>query len=179
MMNEKGIISLTAICIMLIVSLMIAGMSNIAARQADITRYYKLENHLQCAADSAFNETVAKLSKDSTYGGKLLTDENIESKYDFPSKYPNYTDNLKMNDITVNICIRKIHLKTEQSPNSNEDTHYFRIIIITLAEKENYNYEKYSIYKRVFGYMERTRIRNRETNDIVYEDEYKFKEYLY
>ena len=178
-MNEKGIISLTALCIMLIISLMIAGMSNIAARQADITRYYKLENQLQCASESAFNKIIAELSKDSTYGGKLLTDDNIESRYDFSISYPDCTDNFKINSATVNAYIRKIHTKIARSPNSNEDTHYFRILIITLAEKENYNYNKYSVYKRVFGYMERKRVRNRETNDIVYEDEYKFKEYLY
>ena len=179
MINEKGIISLTALCMMLIVSLMIAGTSNIAARQADITRYYKLENQLQCAADSAFNEVVAKLSQDSTYSGKLRTDDNIEDHSNSSSNNPDYSGKFIINDVTVNIYIRKIHFKTEHSPNSNEDTHYFRMIIMSLAEKENYNYGKYSVYKRVFGYLERKRVRNRETNDIVYEDEYKFKEYLY
>ena len=179
MHNEQGIISLAALCIMLIVSLMIAGVSNIAARQADITRYYRVENQLHCAADSVFIETVAKLSQDSTYDGKLMTDDNIERMYNFYIGNPDYTNKFAMSDITVNMYLRKIHIKTEQSPNPNEDTHYFRIIIMTLAEKENYNYGTYSIYKRVFGYMERKRIRDRETNDIVYEDEYKFKEYLY
>ena len=178
-MNEKGIISLAALCMLLVISLIIAGMSNIAARQADITRYYKIETQLQCAADSAFNKTIAKLLQDSTYDGNLSKDDDIESRYNFSISYPDYADNFTTNGITTNIYLRKIHLRTEQSPNAEEDTHYFRIIIMSLAEKENYNYDKYSVYKRVFGYMERKRIRNRETNDIIYEDEYKFKEYLY
>lgn len=158
---------------------MIAGISNIAARQADITRYFKTETELQCAADSAFNEMVVKLLQDSTYGGNLQTDDDIESKIYFTVKEFDYTDNFKINGISTDVYIKKIHIKTENSPNVEEDTHCFRIMIMALAEKENYNYGKYAVYKRVFGYIEKKRIRNRETNDIIYEDEYKFKEYLY
>ena len=164
---------------MLIISLIIAGISNIAARQADITRYFKIETQLQCAADSAFNKTIAKLLQDSTYDGNLSKDDDIESRYNFSISYRDYTDKFTINSITTNVYIRKIHIRIEQSPSAEEDTHYFRIIIMSLAEKENFNYNKYSVYKRVFGYMERKRIRNRETKDITYENEYKFKEYLY
>ena len=44
---------------MMILAISIATMKNIAARQADIVRYYKLENDLQSAAESYFNEVVA------------------------------------------------------------------------------------------------------------------------
>ena len=179
MINEKGIVSLTALCMMLIISLMIAGVANVAARQADITRYFKFENQLQNVAESAFNETVVKLLKDSTYGGKLRTDDDIENKYDFTVTSPDCTDTLNIDDIIANVYIKKFHVRIENSPTPDEDTHYFRVMIISLAEKENYHYNKYSVYRRVFGYIEKKRIRNRETNDIIYEDEYKFKEYLY
>ena len=178
-MNERGIISLTALCMMFILALMIAGTANIAARQADMTRFFKVETQLQNAAESAFNETVVKLLKDSTYNEHLRDDTDIESKNRFNVTDPDWTNELYINDIKVNVYLKKYHIKTEHSPNNDEDTHCFRIVIMTLAEKDNYNNGQYPVYRSVYGYLERKRIRNRDTNDIVYENDYEFKEYLY
>lgn len=64
-MNERGIISLTALFMMMILAIAIATVKNIAARQADIVRYYKLENELQAAAESYFNEVVANFDNNN------------------------------------------------------------------------------------------------------------------
>ena len=64
-MNERGIISLTALFMMMILAIAIATVKNIAARQADIVRYYKVENELQAAAESYFNEVVANFDNNN------------------------------------------------------------------------------------------------------------------
>ena len=154
MMNEKGIISLTALCIMLIISLMIAGVSNIAARQADITRYYKIENELQILADSYFNMMLADISG------------NFE-KYktmDFDTKAKVYSANVYGNEAKVTINIKKS--KTHE-----------KIIIMTLAELPSYNSGKYSVYKRVLGYISvRKKIDEEDSGEYEFN---KFEGYIY
>ena len=126
-MNERGIISLTALCMMLILSIAIATVRNIAARQADIVKYYRLENELQSAAESYFNEVVANLSQNAK-----CYEDNPPSLRSFP---------IKSFDEQANVTI---YLR---NPNNNE------IIIMSLAEIPNYHYDEYSVYKKVVGYM--------------------------
>ena len=153
-MNEKGIISLTALCVMLILSLMIAGASNIAARQADITRYYKVENELQNLADSHFNMMLADISG------------NFE-KY----KKMNFDTSPKIYPATVYGREAKVTVYLKKS------AAYEKIVIMTLAELPNYNYGKYSVYKRVLGYISVKKKLDEENNEEYEFD--KFEGYIY
>lgn len=153
-MNEKGIISLTALCIMLILSLMIAGTSNIAARQADITRYYKVENELQNLADSHFNMMLADISG------------NFEKykKMDFDTTPKIYSATIQGREAKVTVYLKKSVV-------------YEKILIMSLAELPNYNYDKYAVYKRVLGYIS-VKKKIDEDNNEEYEFD-KFEGYLY
>ena len=153
-MNEKGIISLTALCMMLILSLMIAGVSNIAARQADITRYFKIETELQNLADSYFNMMLADIS------GNFENYKTMEFDTT-PKVYP----------ATIYGKEAKVTVYLEKS------TTYEKIVIMTLAELPNYNYGKYSVYKRVLGYISVKKKLDEENNEEYEFD--KFEGYLY
>ena len=177
-MNERGIISITALCMMLILSMMIAAVANMSARQADITRYIKLEYQLQCAADSSFNEIITTLATDSSYGGKIPSDDDLTDIF-YLSVIPDYSGTSEINGIPVSIYLKKYHFKNEYTPTADEDMHYYRIFIITIAEKANYNYNKYSSYQSVYGYMERKFTTTHGTNEIVDDGKYEFKGYLY
>ena len=153
-MNEKGIVSLTALCIMLIISLMVAGVSNIAARQADITRYYKIETQLQNLAESHFNMMLADISG------------NFEKykKMDFDTSPKVYSAKIYDQEAIVTIYMNK--------SKRNE-----KIAIMALAELPNYTYGKYSVYRRVLGYVSVKKKADGEDND-EYEFN-KFEGYLY
>ena len=153
-MNEKGIISLTALCIMLIISLMIAGVSNIAARQADITRYYKVEIELQNLADSYFNKKLADIA------GDFERYKNM----DFDTTPEIYSKTVYGREARVTVYMNK----------SKADE---KIVIMTLAELPNYNNGKYAVYKRVLGYIS-VKKKIGEENNEEYEFN-KFEGYLY
>lgn len=154
-MNERGIISLTALCIMLILSLSIAGMSNIAARQADITRYFKVETELQNLADSYFNMKVADISSNF---------ENYKTMDFATTPEVHNVTTINGHEATVTVYMDKS--KT-----------YKKIVIMALAELPNYNYGKYAVYKRVLGYISVKKKIDEENNE-EYEFN-KFEGYLY
>ena len=85
---------------------------------------------------------------------------------------------MTVNDIKVTLYLKKYQFTPSSS---DESTHCFRIVIMTLAEKENFNLGKYSAYRRVFGYMERTGTLNPETGELDYDGDgkYKFRGYIY
>ena len=146
-MGEKGIVSLTALCIMLIISLMVA-------RQADITRYYKIETQLQNLADSHFNMMLADISG------------NFEKykKMDFDTSPKVYSAKVYDQEAMVTIYIDK-------------SKRYEKIVIMALAELPNYTYGEYSVYRRVLGYVSVKKKTDGENND-EYEFN-KFEGYLY
>ena len=127
-MNERGIISITALCMMMILAMMIASVANIAARQADITRYIKLETQLQCAADSSFNEIITTLATDSSYGGQIPSDDDMLI---YPIMYQYYSSVTKVNNIPVSIYLRKYYFKTESTPTADEVRNWY----VPLIEK--------------------------------------------
>lgn len=133
-MNERGVISLTALFMMLILATTIATVKNVAARQTDIVRYYQVENELQAAAESAFNEVVANLSKNAECYGKF---NNSNKKIIIPFEVLSKKSNRL---IKVDVSLRK-------AVNSK------KIVIKSLAELQNYNYVNYSIYRKIMGYM--------------------------
>ena len=150
MMNERGFISLTAIFMMFLLSITIVGVLNMAMNQADITRYYKVETKLQNAAESVFNEFVYNLSINDKYYGEAIYDGWV------------HNFNSSANDIPV-----KVYIKT----NNN------KIAIMAVAEISNYRYGLQPVYKRVYGYMEKTSVES-DDNENAEEYHYEFKEYL-
>ena len=189
-MNERGFISITALLIMFIIAIMIAGMGNFAARQADITRNFKVETELQCAAESTFYEAALELINDpdlsSNINGyvkqgwsteaELLNRENLHEDIKFVEAY---RDKKISEDLIVHIYLRKYKKELADLSNDEQVVNNFMIVIMTLAEKTNYSF-KQSAYKKVYGYLSRIVKVNRETKDIDYEDgHYKFKEYFY
>ena len=159
-MGEKGIISLTALCIMLILSLMIVGVSNIAARQADITRYYKIENRLQNLADSYFNMTIANMSRDF-------------ERY----KYMNFDKISEVHSATIKYEQEELEAIVTVYVSKTKEVEKDVIVIMALAELPNYNYGKYAVYKRVLGYIS-VKKKIDEDNNEEYEFD-KFEGYLY
>ena len=189
-MNERGFVSITALLFMFIIAIMILGMSNFAARQSDITRNHKVEMELQCAAESAFNEAAMELINDpdlsDNISGYIKQDWTTEvelinrESWNANSKFIDACRDKKISeDLTVHIYLRKYKKELKNLSNDEQVVNNFMIVIMTLAEKTNYNFNK-SAYKKVYGYLSRTVKVNRETKDIDYEDEhYKFKEYFY
>ena len=189
-MSERGFVSITALLLMLIIAIMIAGMGNFAARQADIMRNFKVETELQCAAESTFNEAALELINDpdlsSNINGYVKQDWiteaeliNKESLYANLKHVDAYRDKKISEDLTVHIYLRKYKKELENLSNDKQVVNDFMIVIMTLAEKTNYSFNR-SVYKKVYGYLSRTVKVNRETKDIDYEDgHYKFKEYFY
>lgn len=160
-MRQKGIISLTALCMLVILALMIMTVQNIVARQADIVRLYKVENQLQLAAEKAIDITATSLIEDSTYNGHLLTDEEIKNKNIWKVNTSDYVDKIYVNDISVHVYLYKYKY------NSNDGTNII-ILIATLAEMENFTFGKHSVYRKMSGYIEK-----------IKDDAYQFKGYIY
>ena len=154
-MNERGIASLTALCIMLVLAIAIAAVKNIAARQADIVRYYRLENELQVVAESYFNETVANFSKDV----ELCKNLNNSSKLLI-------SNNISINDLDVK---RSAQVKVYSRKFDDGD----KILILSIVELPNYNYGNYTVYGKVSGYMIRI------IDDATEDEKYEFKGYFY
>ncbi len=184
-MNERGIITLTALCVMFLLAITIAGISNIAARQADITRYYQIESKLRDAAESAFNRTVEKIVNDTdsqhTYNGNLWTDTKVENwSYSWDKIKINPSEEIDIDDVKIKVYLRKYKITLYDNPNAGEYTNKLRIVILIYAEMNNFTQGNYPLYKKVYGYMERNVIRQRETDNLVNQDEnYKFKRYIY
>ncbi len=65
-MNERGVASLTAILILMMLSYLIRGTIISAQNYADMSRNFELENRLQLAAESAFEVECNKLCNDET-----------------------------------------------------------------------------------------------------------------
>ena len=161
-MNERGIISsTTALFVMLILTISIATVKNIAARQADIVRYYRIENELQAAAESHFNEFVANLSKDSAYYGKL----------DIKGQLKEHKVTLKSSNEQANVTV---YLKRSNT--------YKKILIMSLAELPNYSQNSSNIYKKVVGYMSLVPSSTTPDSDADIspeEENYEFTGYIY
>ena len=156
-MNERGIISLTALCMMLVLSLSIAGVANMAARQADMVRYSRLENQLQNLAESYFNMKLAEIS------GNFAEYENM----DFDTTPKIYS--VKINESSTQIIEAKVTIYMKKSKPHEV------IVIMALAELPNYIHGKYSAYRSVAGYVS---VKKSEDNGDKYEFD-KFKGYLY
>ena len=151
-MNERGIISLTALCMMFMISIAILTVTKIAERQADIVSLYRFENKLQNLAESSFNETIYNFEN-----GLLSYDEDfiIEPAYENRIR----VDSKIIDDRTVQI--------TTYVKKSGKI-----LVVMTLAEIQNYFYNAEAAYHRVAGYMEQ--IETEETED----ERYEFKSYI-
>ncbi|MBR1729318.1 MAG: hypothetical protein IJ728_07330 [Selenomonadaceae bacterium] len=151
-MNERGIISLTALCMMFVISIAILTVTKIAERQADIVSLYRFENKLQNIAESSFNETIYK------FENGLISVEN----FNYDSDYGNRT---------------LISSKNLDDGQAVKITTYVKksgkiLVVMTLAEIQNYFYNSEAAYHRVAGYMEQ--IETVETED----ERYEFKSYI-
>jgi len=191
-MNERGFVSIVAMFIMLILTMAIAGMNSLAARQADITRNFKTETKLQNAAESVFNKVAVELINDpeleKNYGGytkngwsteKELLTRNF-GKYGPIEAYNEEIINSGNDTIKVSIYLRKFRKKIDSLSTTDKTTYEFMIVIMTLAEIENYNFN-YSVYRKAYGYLGRKVIFNKMTGEIDKENsekEYQFREYV-
>ena len=164
-MNEQGIISLTALCMMMILAISIATMKNIAARQADIVRYYKLENELQSVAESHFNEVVANISENADAYGELSTAPS------YPKTFARSVLLKNGKTINVTISLRKVTIYKGDSTQK-------KIFIMSLAELKNYNYGEYSVHRRVIGYMSELQSTISIESDVE-DEKYEFTGYIY
>ena len=158
-MNERGIISLTALCVMMVLAISIATMKNISARQADVVRYYKLENELQSVAESHFNEVVANISENAEAYGELPTAPS------YPKTFSRSESLANGKTINVTIILRKVTIYKGDSTKK-------KIFIMSLAELKNYNYGEYSVHRRVIGYMS-------ELQSDIEDEKYEFTGYIY
>ena len=151
-MNERGIISLTALCMMFVISIAILTVTKIAERQADIVSLYRFENKLQNIGESSFNETIYK------FENGLISVEN----FNYDSDYGNRT---------------LISSKNLDDGQAVKITTYVKksgkiLLVMTLAEIQNYFYNSEAAYHRVAGYMKQ--IETVETED----ERYEFKSYI-
>ena len=145
---------------MVILSISIATVKNIAARQADIVRYYRIENDLQAAAENGFNEVVANLSKNAKYYDPL----------------DNNTKYLKSKNVVINDHSITVKLYAKKAVNSK------KIFIMSLAQLPTYNYDKYPIYKKIVGYMSAktpNNLNDESTVDQNEDEKYEFTGYIY
>ena len=166
--NERGFASLAAVFIMLIISLTIMSMTNIAARQGEIFNIDRQEVVLQNAAESAFYEVTAHLENDFEYYG---TFENS-------STYVKAV-NLTINNIPVEVLMKKYDKSINKFPNDDLKTNFSIIAIRTFATAKNIKNNDYNIYKRVYGYMKRIEIVDKKTGEVIEADKnYEFAEYL-
>ena len=161
-MNERGIISLTALCVMFMLSITIAGVSNLAARQADIIRYYQIESKLQNLAESYFNMAISNLTKNCHFYGNLYVN------FDNMTSEAHVYDDINIDDMNAKVTIY-IKRNSKSAPS--------RVLaVMALAEIPGYNYNKYPVYRRVCGRMEM----NPDTlDDDDNNDKYEFKSYIY
>ena len=193
-MNERGAVSLVALFVMLIITMNIAGMNNFSVRQADITQNYKTETELQNAAESVFNNVTAEIINDpdlknnSEYTklnwkleNDILNTNVTESGEASTFKYVN-SDYL--NDIIkVSVYLKKYNKKINGSLETNNSKYEHMIVIMAIAEKENYNFNR-SVYKKVYGYLTRKVVSTQDDNGIITEDDnesekhYQFKGYF-
>ena len=95
MKNESGFATLIAILMMLMISMTIMSVTNLAARQSQIYSYSRQELKLQNAAESAFNEVVAHLTYNDEYYGA-------------------YSSNFKSFDLSVDNVNIKIFLRRRE-----------------------------------------------------------------
>ena len=191
-MNERGFISIVAMFIMLILTMAIAGMNSLAARQTDITRNFQTETALQNAAEGVFNKVAVELINDpdleKNYSGYIKdgwSTEEILLRRNFGKVGPieaykeeniNYGDNT----IKVSVYLRKFRRKIDSLSTNEIITYEYMIDIMTLAEIENYNFNN-SVYRKAYGYLGRKVIFNKVTDEIDEENsehEYKFREYV-
>ena len=137
---------------MFVISIAILTVTKIAERQADIVSLYRFENKLQNIAESSFNETIYK------FENGLISVEN----FNYDSDYGNRT---------------LISSKNLDDGQAVKITTYVKksgkiLVVMTLAEIQNYFYNSEAAYHRVAGYMEQ--IETVETED----ERYEFKSYI-
>ncbi len=148
-MNQHGIISLSALCMMFVLAMAIATVSNFAARQADIVKFFKIENELQFAAEDCFNEVINNLSSNQNHYGELA---------DNTPKIFELNRNLNGRNMKLTICLRKFVADK-------------KIVVMILIDVPNYNHGTHSFYKKIYGYM--SAVEDSE------DEKYKFKGYFY
>ena len=164
--NENGFASLAAIFMMSIIALTIMSMTNIAARQSEIFYIDRQELKLQNAAESAFYEVTAQLENNFEYYGTLGSGD-VKAI------------NFNINDVPVEVLLRKHDKTVENFPKDKINTKYSIIAIRSLATAQNNKYKGYNVYKRVYGYMKRVEIVDGNSDEVIEVDQnYEFTEYL-
>lgn len=153
-MNERGIASLTAMIILLMLAYSIRGTNFTAGNLVDMTRNFEVENQLQLAAESALNKALFDFN-----------DKTVEEATDALNAYPKNETFNGADAIVVNVM-----------KNADEN-----IIILAVAKRNKYIGGKMNAYRSVAGFLIKTLKTAGEPPEPLDPPEYiyKFKGYLH
>ena len=168
-MNERGVASITAILILMMLAYLIRGTIFTAQNYADMTRNFELENRLQLAAESAFEDELTHyfdkpLDEADAYFDKQRVDGNI-----------NYTKTVEKLPAGVDGVV----VSVEKKLITFKGTPTLTIKILAVAKKNNYFAKDIHAYRSVCGFLHKEPIfdQNKPPNIIGYM--YKFKGFLH
>ena len=139
-MNERGVASLTAILILMMLAYLIRGTIVTAQNYADMTRNFELENRLQLAAESAF-----EIERDR-YDGQTVEGD---LKYTEPREAPSGVDGVVVS-VEKKEDMIKILAVAKKNNYFAKDIHAYRSVCGFLLKEPIFDQNK---PPNIIGYM--------------------------
>lgn len=126
-MNERGIASLTAMLILLMLAYSIRGTTFTAGNLVDMIKNFEAENQLQLAAESALEQKLAQFKLNEIEGENLLSAEE-------------QTAALADEDGSINEMIYTVKVRHAEGRayHRTSGSKKFHVTILAVAQKKNY-----------------------------------------